>query len=509
MPTGYHGAACFTGEEPRGCARSDAGVSSLAQGPITRGPTDVGDGSETHLLRELVFEYLERADAEGAGVLEELCARRPESAEALRARVEILRGTGLSATRGADGRPERLGAFRLLERLGGGGMGVVYSALDESLGREVALKLIRPSELFFPGARERFRREVAAVARLSHPGIVPVYSAGEEDGVPYFAMERVDGCTLGEVLAELEGTGASPEGLTGAELGAAIARLTARDPDETDQPDQLDQPAGAEVSPFFDGAWGDVCARVVREVAEALEHAHRRGVLHRDVKPSNVMITCSGRVMLLDFGLSSAEGVDRITRPGSALGSLPYMSPEQLDGDWERLDARSDVYSLGVTLYELLTLALPFEEGALPTLRRAVLEGRAPGVRRRNPRVSWELETIVRGAMEPDRARRYASAAALAQDLSAALERRPIAARRAGPLRRARRWIARHPAGAAALGLTLLIVVGGPLLFGWQQRNARLAIGAQSLVIDRQRAELSGQNAELEATLGDLRAAIA
>jgi serine/threonine-protein kinase len=111
--------------------------------------------------------------------------------------------------------------------------------------------------------------------------------------------------------------------------------------------------------------------------------------------------------------------------------------------------------------------------------------------------------------MEPDRARRYASAAALAQDLSAALERRPIAARRAGPLRRARRWIARHPAGAAALGLTLLIVVGGPLLFGWQQRNARLAIGAQSLVIDRQRAELSGQNAELEATLGDLRAAIA
>src|SRR5690606_32092732 len=213
--------------------------------------------------------------------------------------------------------PERLGDFRLLERLGGGGMGVVYRAEQVSLRREVALKLVRPDQLYFPGTRERFRREVAIVAGLSHPGIVPVYAFGEEDGLPFFAMEYVRGATLAETLDALRGGTFGPAG--GEAIAAAIAARSASADD------------GA-ASAMFEGAWEQICTRIAREIAEALEHAHRRGVVHRDVKPSNVMVTSSGRVMLLDFGLSSTSGSERITRSGSVLGSLAYMAPEQLRG---------------------------------------------------------------------------------------------------------------------------------------------------------------------------------
>src|SRR5262249_14717110 len=159
----------------------------------------------------------------------------------------------------------------------------------------------------------------------------------------------VPGCTLAEALRRLQGR--SPESLTGADLARAVAEVSGRE-------------APAIVEPFA-GSWVAACLHVARQIAVALDHAHGRGVVHRDVKPSNIVLTPGGRAMLLDFGLTSQEGADRVTRTGSQVGTLYYMSPEQLQGD-RRIDGRTDVYSLGVTLYELLTLQVPYRgEGTL------------------------------------------------------------------------------------------------------------------------------------------------
>jgi hypothetical protein len=410
-------------------------------------------------LEELVYRGLERAASGGPEALDALLAEHPERAAEVRQRLDALRRAGLVGEGAARERPERLGDFRLLEPLGGGGMGLVYRALQESLGREVALKLIRPEQLYFPGARERFEREVAIVARLSHPGIVPVYSVGEDDGVPYFAMECVEGCTLADALAALEGR--APARLTGADLAGAVCAASGVAPP-------------AELVPLYRGSWVDTALRVMRQVAEALEHAHSLGVLHRDLKPSNVMLTPGGRVMLLDFGLSASGGTSSLTRSGAQLGSLPYLPPERV-AEGAPFDRRSDVYGLGATLYELLSLELPFQGKSEPELMSAIAAAQPTSVRALNKAVPWDAETVCQVAMERDPARRYAGAGAFARDLTNVLERRPIAARRTSLVLRARRRVQRHP-GWAAAGLLAFVA---PTVFAVQQwRSAQREVRA-------------------------------
>ena len=417
-------------------------------------------------LLDLVAEALERLEREGQGGLDALCAEHPVRATALREQVERLRDLGLADAPTGHAPPERLGAFRLLSHLGGGGMGVVYLAEQEGLGRQVALKLVRPEHLYFPGARERFRREVEALARLQHPGIVPVYAGGEERGIPYLAMELVRGATLEQALAELAGR--DPARLTGADLHEAVRAAVAR---REHAGDAATVRTGVG-SRLFSGSWTTACVRLASEVAVALDHAHGHGVLHRDVKPSNIMLTPDGRVLLLDFGLASAEGSVRLTGTGQPLGSPAYMSPEQLRGA-AALDARTDVYSLGLSLYEALTLHQPFATESLEGTRLAVLAARPPAPRELNPAVTRDAETVLITAMEPERTRRYASAGALAADLVNVLELRPVQARRAGALLHARRWAQRHPARAVALVASALLLVGGPL--AWAVASQRAA----------------------------------
>ena len=243
--------------------------------------------------------------------------------------------------------PTRLGPFRLLRELGAGGMGIVYLAEEEGLGRTVALKLIRPEHLFFPGSRERFQREIEAVARLQHPNIVPIFSVGEEQGLPFFAMEYVEGRSLSEILSGLRGR--NPGELSGADLRAALG----------DDEGQRESTSGT-TRQLFDGNWADACIQLVMQVADALAHAHARGVLHRDIKPSNILLTPDGRARLLDFGLARTEGSQQLTQTTTQIGSLPYLPPEQLDESTRIPSERQDIYSLGVTLYELLALDSPF-----------------------------------------------------------------------------------------------------------------------------------------------------
>jgi hypothetical protein len=443
-------------------------------------PDSSGDAN----IEDLVAEALTRIENEGPRALEELCRAHPEQADALRERVEWLLETGLATPEppGEQRRyPEQLGDFRLIEPIGHGGMGVVYRAEQLSLGREVALKLVRPEQLYFPGALARFQQEVTTVAGLGHPGIVPIFAVGEEDGVPFFAMEQIRGASLGALLETLQGRA------TKVLLGADLVR----------ELDGLGADLSEEPSPLFDGAWPLVCTRLAREVAEALEHAHRRGVLHRDVKPSNVMITRGGRVMLVDFGLSSNQSAStRRTRTGIGVGTLAYMAPEQLRGERE-LDARVDVYSLGVTLYELLTLRLPFASSSQAERRDRADLGVPADLRKTDPRISWELETVVQTATDPDPARRYATAADLARDLSNVLESRPIEARRSSPLLRAQRWAQREPARAAGILLAVALIVGGPLVYAGLAHKARegLREAYQREGDERRRAEESLEDA--------------
>jgi serine/threonine protein kinase len=394
----------------------------------------------------------------------------------------------------------RLGSYTLLERLGEGGMGVVYLAREAGLERDVALKIVRPDLLSFGHARERLRREVEAIARLKHPNILPVYSAGEEAGVPFFTMEFVEGCTLSEVLAHLNRR--PPAELTAAALSGAVDELARTAPGE------LGELRGRRAATLLGATWTGASCRIALALAEALEHAHERGILHRDVKPSNVMLTRDGRVLLLDFGLAASSEPSELTLTGHPVGTLPYMPPERLRGESETSGAKGDVYAVGVLLFELLTLRSPYQAPDAEVTRARILEAQPPAIRSLNPQVPWDAETVCLTAMERDPARRYASAGALAEDLANVLARRPIRARRPGPMLRARRYVERHPVAsvAAALGGLLLAASAAfALLQSATNRRLRLANQDKDVALG----EKSDALADARKAAEDLRTALA
>jgi serine/threonine protein kinase len=428
--------------------------------PEMPAPTD--DALEVGRLDELVAQALDRLEGEGEAGFERFLADHDVDAPRIRSRVDALRNGGLlePVTAPLDLEiPDKLGAFKLLRCLGSGGMGVVYLAEQEGLRRLVALKMLLPAHLFFPHARERFRREVEIVARLNHPGIVPIYMVGEDRGLPYFAMECVDGCSLGELLRSARGR--DPATLTGADLLALIRELAhggGVDGEHSPVPpaqETIDDVFSARV---FSGSWTDATLRLLEQVAAALAHAHARGVLHRDVKPSNIMVRADGRAQLVDFGLALLEGSSKITRSGHNPGSLPYMSPEQLDASRGEPGVRADIYSLGVTLYETLTLQSAYDSPSREVTTRRILEGDAPPVRRLLPRLGRDVETVCATAMACEPSRRYATAADFARDLEAAREGRPISAKPPSLAWSAWRKLRRHPVRAVAAVAILLAV---------------------------------------------------
>jgi serine/threonine protein kinase/formylglycine-generating enzyme required for sulfatase activity len=404
---------------------------------------------------DLIAECLERLEAEGDTAIEAVCAQHPESAARVREGVARLRRLGLATADpdvvARDAIPERLGDFRLLRRVGAGGMGVVYLAEQQTLQRQVALKLIRPEFLYFPGARDRFDREIKAVLQLQHPGILPIYTVGETSGIPYFAMEWVDGATLDQVLHHLGGN--TPERLSAADLAAIVGW-----------------------SPVHAGAsWVETSFAILQRVAEALHHAHERGVVHRDVKPSNILLARDGRVLLVDFGLALTHQASRLTRTGSQMGSLPYMSPEQVRAVPDRIDRRTDIYSLGVVAFELLTLKTPYFSDTTEVTRKLILEGRAGAIRQLNRTVSRDAEAVCLKSMDVDVERRYHTAEAFAQDLGRVLAHRAVTARRPGPWLRTRRFVQRRPTLSLGIAMGALLFLGA-LGFAWRERQSADAI---------------------------------
>jgi tetratricopeptide (TPR) repeat protein/tRNA A-37 threonylcarbamoyl transferase component Bud32 len=427
-------------------------------------------------LDEILVEYLEALETGTAPDRRELLARYPDLADDITAflddqarfdsLVAPLRTPAPAADTPArgpagsgDGRPgpagvpSSLGDYELLEEMARGGMGVVYKARQVSLNRTVALKMILTGQLASAEEVQRFRLEAEAAAGLDHPNIVPIYEIGEHQGQPYFSMKLIEGGNLSQHVEQL-----------------------------------LGRPREA--------------ARLLAAVARAVHYAHQRGVLHRDLKPANILLAACGSAddakpqaawvpYVTDFGLAKRVEKDgKLTHSGAAVGTPSYMAPEQASGKRTALTTAADVYSLGAILYELLTGRPPFRADTPLNTLAEVLHREPVPPRSVRPGIDRDLETICLKCLHKDLARRYASAAALADDLDRYLAGEPILARPVGRLERLGRWCRRNvaltAAGAlAAVGLAAALVIS--CLFGLAERRYA---AAQARAADDLRAAL-------------------
>ncbi len=359
----------------------------------------------------------------------------------------------------------RLGDFEIIREVGRGGMGVVYEARQMSLNRRVALKVLNGGLGLDPTAVLRFCREAKAAAKLHHTNIVPVYATGEENGTHYYAMELVEGPSLDKVIRHLRQ--AQSDELP-APLSSAPNQMAATGP-YFELPDPSANGASVLTSSSIrpDSRYFDALAKLIADVADALAYAHQHGIIHRDIKPSNLMLSPDGRLSINDFGLARMLEQPGMTLTGEFVGTPAYMSPEQITAGRVPIDHRTDIYSLGATLYEMLVLRPPFAGDRRDQILAQILHKDPKAPRRVNNKVPLDLETICFKAIDKDPDRRYQTADELAADLRRYVNRFAIAARRAGPVERFRKWVKRHPGVAVSLAL-MVVAVGVAVYFGYR-----------------------------------------
>src|SRR5215471_2277039 len=362
------------------------------------------------------------------------------SDEDIQANLETARPESAATMLGA------LGDYELLEEIGRGGQGVVFRARQKSLNRIVALKVIRLGQWASKVHLRRFRLEAEAAARLEHPGIVPIHEVGERDGSCYFSMKFVEGGQLDEVVRR------TPMSIRQA-------------------------------------------AELIARVARTVHYAHEHGILHRDIKPGNILLDAKGEPHLTDFGLARLiESESSVTQTLDVLGTPSYMAPEQAAGNNTHLTSATDVYGLGAVLYEVLTCHPPFAGGTTYETVRMVLETQPRQPRVWNPKVHRDLETICLKCLEKEPAKRYASAEALAEDIERFLRDEPIRSRRSSRLEHLWRWCKRKPLVASLTAALVVVVAIGLTGALWELRRVQ----AERVLVKR--ANLSEQErARLEA----------
>jgi WD40 repeat protein/serine/threonine protein kinase len=489
----------------------------MTMGESTSGPD---------LFNVLADEFAERYRRGERPPLSEYAEKYPELAEQIHELFPALvaieqfgsgadQAIGLTAPRPetAGPIPERLGDYRILREIARGGMGIVYEAVQESLGRHVALKVLPQYRLHDPNQLERFQREARAAAMLHHTNIVPVFGVGEHNGVHHYAMQYIQGQGLDAVLREVKRLrgfkpaepapssvpGDDPRlaasvaielvsgrfaGQSGAPLeSASVTAPRPPSPGKDSATTALgagpgpSSSASAILGPSGSSYYRSV-ARLVVQAAEALAYAHLHKLLHRDIKPSNLLLDLQGTIWVTDFGLVKAEGTDPLTQTGDIVGTLRYMAPERFRGQG---DARSDVYALGLTLYEMLTLEPAFAADQRSLLIDKILHEEPSKPRQIDPRIPSDLETIALKAIARHPSDRYRTASELAEDLRRYLADRPILARRASALEQARRWCRRNPllaASSATVVAALVAVAALALLYAVTQKKATQSITA-------------------------------
>ena len=456
-------------------------------------------------------EYLEALSAGQTISRSDFLAQHSEIADALRqclSGLEFIHTAGIQLNDSqsfSGGQPSdlispstRLGDYRILREVGRGGMGVVYEAEQVSLGRHVALKVLPFAAAIDPKKRQRFQIEAQAAAQLHHPHIVPIFSVGCDHEIHYYAMQFVEGRSLSVMLSELRRSKGDHPAEQGWHSGvpdpdqADKIDSSARKPLEVDMcvVDTCEQriadssrlgtqyldvvsastsgsshPCNSfplstmSVLTHRDPAFFRNIARLGVEAAEALEHAHGLGILHRDIKPANLLIDRDGALWITDFGLARFPSDLSLTHTGDIVGTLRYMSPEQALARRGVVDQRTDVYSLGVTLYELLALRPAFDGRDHQELLRQIALDEPTKPRRINPAIPRDLETIVLKAMAKDPSGRYTTAQELAADLKRFLDDRPILARRPGRVERGLRWAMRHRELVATTAAVLVVAL--------------------------------------------------
>ncbi len=359
-----------------------------------------------------------------------------------------------------------LGDYRLMCEVGRGGMGVVYEAEQISLRRRVALKVLPFVAAIDPRRLQRFKTEAMAAAHLHHEKIVPVYSVGCERGVHYYAMQFIDGQSLATLIEELRALPVA-ESVSSSPLDT-IDENTRSVGENASSASTISNQRSADRHQYVRRM-----AELARQAAAAVEHAHQAGVVHRDIKPGNLLLDLRGQLWVTDFGLAQVTGDAGLTFTGEMLGTLRYASPEQVMARRGVIDHRSDIYSLGATLYELLTLRPPFDGEDRTRLIRQIVEEEPESPRFFDPAIPSALETIVLKTLRKQPGDRYATAQELCDDLERFLDGRPIAARPPSGVDRFFNWSRRHPAivGTTGVAMTLLCVASlvSAVLIGHEQ----------------------------------------
>jgi hypothetical protein len=384
-----------------------------------------------------------------------------------------------------------VGDFEIGREIGRGGMGVVYEARQVSLNRGVALKVLSGGLGLSPQAVQRFHREAEAAAKLHHTNIVPVYATGEHDGTHFYAMELIDGPSLNDVIRQLRqapgneplGTGESATG-DPLPIGLLLTSPFVEAPVAPSKSAVLSSSSQLSTgSQYF-----DTVARLMADVADALEYAHAHGVIHRDIKPANLLLAPDGRLSVNDFGLARVLEQPGMTMTGEFVGTPAYMSPEQIAAGRTPLDHRTDIYSLGATLYELLTLRPPFAGERRDQVLAQILHKEPVPPRKVNRRVPVDLETICLKCLEKDPDRRYPTAKALADDFRRYLTRFAIMAKRAGLVAQLVKLTRRHKLAAAA-GCVIIFLASVSGVTNWLYQQGQQEISRQSEEIQSARGE--------------------
>jgi formylglycine-generating enzyme required for sulfatase activity/tRNA A-37 threonylcarbamoyl transferase component Bud32 len=409
---------------------------------------ETNDTSEERMRRSFAMFVADRARGELRPLSDYLTRCEGDDLDLARAYVAVRR-----QDRGFGDRPA-CGAlfgerYEVVREIGRGGQGAVYQATDLKLRRKVALKVLAWSGANDDEAALRFRREGEIASKLEHPGICPVFDVGVEAGAAYIAMQFVEGETWASRIAACTRVGDEPS-----TFATSVDASSATTPET---------PSHARSSPPSTRAQTARVAAIAETVARTLNVAHERGVVHRDVKPGNIMIGRDDAPVILDFGLAHELDPDGagLTRTGEVLGTPAYLSPEQLSGKRERIDRRTDVYGLGASLFEALALRKPFSAPTRQALFRTILSEPPPDLRRLNPAVSKDLATVVAVALEKSPDRRYQTALDFAEDLRRAAAGEAIRARPARWAVRTAGWAKRNPALAGALVAVVLSLAGG------------------------------------------------